>query len=539
MENKAVRIRPKGISVTDFDIRIKCVITTDDDNDGNDIIKYTLTGYTDYEVSDGKGGFQRNIKLVWKNSVYISNDKYTDSDTVIKDFIKVNSLLNGKSEDYWEIIQDPWLNKPPSKRNYGRDPYYLNNGSFIIIEWLDDKNNSINVIGEEGIGKDEPLIPSTLTKCKNKKILIVLNKDVKIIIDNNEFKESNISTAFSYSNNSDVSIIERVIFLWKKIVPNYNLELCNPSNTGYSNIELINPINKNNEKVNSNIPEKKEDIISKTIETPTNNNKIKMVLSGISETYDIKVLNKLPAFKVFVGDIPDEENPNIDQNNSDSFNPTGENEYVENIYQGEEEVPMELIGSEVAISQIDCTDPSNMGPVGAPVDIQPVGSFDELLKLAGKCARALGKNPRVKYENLRQGYISGVHGLCPQGTQAVLYALTGVKGLGMLPGNADFFTFKYGGGKTNFPSEYFNDKIKVDISYWNDKTRWQIGDVIAVGYTGGKLYGHIQVWTGVNWMSDFKQNGLQRSHVDWDTAALWRLNSKGVAAVKKQSGTIA
>ena len=186
---------------------------------------------------------------------------------------------------------------------------------------------------------------------------------------------------------------------------------------------------------------------------------------------------------------------------------------------------------------------------GVKVDIQPVSSFDELLRLAGKLARELGKNGRVKYENLRKGYTKGIHGLCPQGTQAVLYALTGVKALGQISGNADWFSFKNpgtGGGPASFSKTgHYKDKVRITQknnswkgTYIQDPSQWQIGDIIVMGYTGGKKYGHIQIWTGVNWMSDFKQNKIQQNHVDPNTVALWRLSDKGIAALKAQSGNI-
>jgi hypothetical protein len=186
---------------------------------------------------------------------------------------------------------------------------------------------------------------------------------------------------------------------------------------------------------------------------------------------------------------------------------------------------------------------------GVKVDIQPVSSFDELLKLAGKLARELGKNKRVNYENLRRGYTKGIHGLCTQGTQAVLYALTGVKALGKISGNADWFSFKNpgtGGGPASFSKTgHYNDKVKITQkngswkgTYIQDPSQWQIGDIIVMGYLNGKKYGHIQVWTGVKWMSDFKQNKIQQNHVDPNTVALWRLNETGIATVRAQSGNI-
>lgn len=172
------------------------------------------------------------------------------------------------------------------------------------------------------------------------------------------------------------------------------------------------------------------------------------------------------------------------------------------------------------------------------------GSLDELLRIAGKLAPKLGKNARVRYENLKTGYVKGVHGLCPQGTQAVVAALTGVNGLGRISGNADWFSFKEpstGGGRSSFAipiggQVYYNDKIRVGKEYLNTPTQWQVGDIIVNGYLGGKPYGHIQVWTGFKWVSDFTQNRIQINKVDFTSIALWRLNEAGKLAVQSQKG---
>ena len=173
---------------------------------------------------------------------------------------------------------------------------------------------------------------------------------------------------------------------------------------------------------------------------------------------------------------------------------------------------------------------------GTPANVRPFSDLDSLLRLAGECARELGKSPRVNYRNLRSGYIKGVHGLCPQGTLSVLYALTGVKKVGTIRGNAN--TFSMNGSNSFTGTGYFNSKTRVSKDYFNSPNKWQIGDVIAVDYTGGKPYGHIQVWTGFKWMSDFTQNKLQIAHVDWNSVALHRMNDKGIDAVKKQSQSI-
>lgn len=172
-------------------------------------------------------------------------------------------------------------------------------------------------------------------------------------------------------------------------------------------------------------------------------------------------------------------------------------------------------------------------------------NLDELLKIAGAWAPKLGKNPRVNYSNLRSGYIKGVHGLCPQGTQSVVVALTGVPGLGRISGNADWFSFanpSTGGGRSSFAipiggKKYYNDKVKVGKDFINDKSKWQVGDIIVNGYVDGKKYGHIQVWTGFKWVSDFSQNAVQQRKVDFNTIALWRLNENGKQAVQSQKNS--
>jgi len=174
-------------------------------------------------------------------------------------------------------------------------------------------------------------------------------------------------------------------------------------------------------------------------------------------------------------------------------------------------------------------------------------TLDKLLKIAGDLARKLGKNERVKYENLKRGYIDGVHGLCPQGTQAVVAALTGVNALGKIYGHADWFSFKSPGtdtkstGASSFAIDvggttYYHNKVKVDEEWIKDPTKWQVGDVIAQGYTSksAKPYGHIQVWTGWAWVSDFTQRQVQKNNVDFSSVALWRLNENGKEAVESQ-----
>jgi hypothetical protein len=287
-------------------------------------------------------------------------------------------------------------------------------------------------------------------------------------------------------------------------------------------------------------------------------------LSGETDgSIKVKTKVSLPDFTVYLGDPP---GPTA--SDASGLNPSGlveddvENPdpYEETAFSGKEEETgitpkVWQIQDDVSKGQQDSNSAENATPPGAPVEIKPVSSFDALIDLAGKCARELGKGARVNAENMKKGYTKGIHGLCPQGTQAVLYALTGVKAVGQISGNADWFSFgptnpSGSDNKSSFSKTgYYKDKTKITqingswkgtYLHKDSKSQWQVGDVIAMAYSGGKDYGHIQVWTGYSWMSDFKQgNSIQQNHVNPDSVALWRLSDKGIAAIKKQNSNLA
>ena len=285
-------------------------------------------------------------------------------------------------------------------------------------------------------------------------------------------------------------------------------------------------------------------------------------LSGETDgTIKVKVKVSLPDFTVYLGDPPGSTN-----SNASGLNPFGSVEddvenpdpYEETPFAGDEEqkqsgltVTVWKEQDSVSKGQQDSNSNENSTPPGTPVNIKPVSSFEALIDLAGQCARELGKGAKVNAENMKKGYKKELHGLCPQGTQAVIYALTGVKQLGLISGNADWFSFgptspAGSDNKSSFSKTgYYNDKIKItqqNGKNWigtyldsSSKSMWQIGDVIAMAYSAS-AYGHIQVWTGYSWMSDFKQgNFIQQGRVNPNSVALWRMNDKGIAALKKQN----
>ena len=174
----------------------------------------------------------------------------------------------------------------------------------------------------------------------------------------------------------------------------------------------------------------------------------------------------------------------------------------------------------------------------------------ELLKVADAWARRLNKNANLKYENWIGGYNKAVHGNCGAGVKSIVCAMLGFKELGTQSGNANDFSFKSGASGTFALSDggkrYYSSKVKVNVPinngipnwrdcYIGDSSQWRTGDIIAFDYSARK-YGHIQIYTGWAWVSDFTQRGVTAlSSANPDTVALWRLNDAGAAKLAEYS----
>jgi hypothetical protein len=116
------------------------------DNIGSLDIKVTL-----YEDKKTFGSNERvligtnNSNPIWLSTRYKKSGifkEFTD-DQFIDNFILLQSKSDSKSSGY-KIIQDPWEEKVPKYRSYGFDPYYLNNGAWISISWLE--GNTVQVV---------------------------------------------------------------------------------------------------------------------------------------------------------------------------------------------------------------------------------------------------------------------------------------------------------------------------------------------------------------------------------------------------------
>ena len=505
-EIKSVRVRRNDVNSGTLDIKL--TIYSDNHTFGAD--DRVLVGYN-------------NDRPVWKETTYKKTGSYKDytDDQFIEDFVNMNSKIEGK---LYYVIQDPWESKVPIYRDYGSDPYYLNNGAVVYIMWKDGDK----VVGGQKYSDDNgfELTPNDITFKKTIKI-ISSNETQGFTLGKNGDFEYSINSKEYVSTIKDSDIISEIVSKWKTKVDNYNdLWPCMPIYESCSIIPYKGPLQ-------PIVPEVSTTPSTINSESASSKQKINIVL----QTEKIKVKEDVTSLKVFIGiakeTLLEEKTLNNEQDDFIDGEGVDYSEYVESDFQGMYEVEIQL-QEDVSSGQQD-SDSELVAP-GTPANIRPVSDFDSLLKLAGDCARELGKNPRVNYKNLRSGYIKGVHGLCPQGTLSVLYALTGIKQIGQLRGNANSFSMN--GSNSFVGTGYFNNKVKTSkADYFDNPSKWQVGDVIAVDYSGGKPYGHIQVWTGVKWMSDFSQNKLQIAHVDWNSVALHRMNEKGIAAVKKQSAS--
>jgi hypothetical protein len=484
-------------------------------------------------------------------------NRYRDDsdDSIIENYLYIMNK-NGQLPDDYEIIQNPWSDIVPKPRQYGFEPYYLNNGSSINIDWLDGTSHvgGTKWSDDEGNELDDIPDPEESKLFYTKRVSIRPNYESgdppMMFTDINEIvkKDFNLPDKKFGGNVDDISIVESVIFYWISQTTNYDdLALCDPNNEFCNIIEYKSPIN-----LNENDEEPEVEPTEEVIVEPIDNNIFTFnvekegsfipMSTGTNSTTDSKIGELFivePGGFVFQDDF--EQLDELDEEFTEtSFEGLSEQEYIE----------QEKIANDIKDTEQQANlEQTNDGDVGDVVNIKPVGSFDELLRLAGKIARSIGLYDRVKYSNLNRGYVSGVHGLCPQGTQAVMYALLGITPK-RLYGHADWYSFKSPGtdnGNASFAKTgYYKDKVQIHQkngswsgTYIKNSSQWQIGDILVMGYKGGKKYGHIQIWTGVKWMSDFKQNSINGlSSADKNTVALWRLNDKGVSAVKTQSGNI-
>ncbi|NBP15359.1 hypothetical protein EBU95_13315 [bacterium] len=116
---------------------------TNGSNTGSLDLKVTLFGLTASNTQRKAKAIIPGTGQVYWNEIEFSGPKYDSktNDEIIEEFISSNSSREKTrlglpvSKTLYRILQNPWQENPPFLRNYGEDPYYLNNGAAIKIEW--------------------------------------------------------------------------------------------------------------------------------------------------------------------------------------------------------------------------------------------------------------------------------------------------------------------------------------------------------------------------------------------------------------------
>jgi lysozyme family protein len=174
----------------------------------------------------------------------------------------------------------------------------------------------------------------------------------------------------------------------------------------------------------------------------------------------------------------------------------------------------------------------DQSPEAEPANIQDLqGLFEEANKWVGNDAR--GSKVKGSYAT------SKGPGNCLRGSQGILGALTGHQRFNANKGGLGAYATLYSGaGSQNFVSTGLYDApVAASGSYMGDSSQWQVGDVVACS-GGGKGYGHIQVWTGKAWVSDFTQNRIlpRSSSGSYNDFVVHRPNAAGREAIAKRTG---
>lgn len=310
-ELKSIRIR-KSLDDTVGVLDLKISIF----DDGSDFI---LTG-----INNGNTIWHTRYK---KSGVY----KDFTNDDFIKNFITLQSKINNST---YNIIQDPWEEKVPKHRNYGFDPYYLNNGSTISISWT----SGTTVMGGKkysDIDGNEIDVDTTITKYAR-----IMNYESNKIIDiesDGSFKyPKDIKKDKKYSSTvKDIEIVNEIISKWNSMIPGYNLEICNPGNISCNLVKFKNPLDIKEDMVVPNTI--KEGKIKPIVILPNDKLKVRFDFSIKVSLSNKTSINKETDNYIF----SDDNNMEIDP------------EYLENSFIGEEESPFNIPEADLSFNNIE------------------------------------------------------------------------------------------------------------------------------------------------------------------------------------------
>lgn len=318
-EIKSVRVRKTNVKSGTLDIKV----TLYEDRRTFGVDNRVLVGLN-------------NDRPVWTETTYRMSGIYKDftDKQFIDDFIKMNSKIDGGGNEY-VIIQDPWEDKVPIIRNYGFDPYYLNNGAEVYISWTNTESGLVEG-GKKYSKPDGTEItydPTYYNETGNVRLLSI-TKSIRIVhkeeTQNLTINKSDEFEYTIYSNDyrgTDLIILDILISKWKSKIPNYDLELCSPNNESCSVIPYKSPLK----------PLEPELVTSSVASNETPKEPIIVVLP---ESIKVKVDT---TFKIFIG-----KNKELDINQNilkDDELTDLSDEYTEESFAGVEEDDLQLYHS--------------------------------------------------------------------------------------------------------------------------------------------------------------------------------------------------
>lgn len=277
-----------------------------------------------------------NGNIIWTETKYKIKG-ITDPDFFIHNFIVTNNQLgNTNANTSYSVIQDPWEEKVPVIRDYGFDPYYLNNGAEVYISWT-NPDDLITMGGEQYSKKDgseidyDPYIYKETGVVK----LIKVSKSIRIIhkeeTQNLTLNKNNEFEYTIYSNDyrgSDLIVLDILISKWKNKIPNYDLAVCSPNNESCSIIPYKSPLK-------PFVPDIEPTSVTKVATNETPKEKINVVLptTPIKTKIDTTI-------NIYIGK-PKEIKDTVVDNTEDNFEGLSD-EYTEEAFVGNEESPIDL-----------------------------------------------------------------------------------------------------------------------------------------------------------------------------------------------------
>lgn len=225
------------------------------------------------------------------------------------------------------ILQNPWKDSPPTSRNYGFTYYYLNDGSQIHIEWLENSFSKGSKY-DNASGYIEKLVTYfPYTKSHGTEGLPSDLRDQsdaateKFASSRYQGKDGKIGLNIPYSDRLRHGGTSRDSDLIKSVITNLQSQITSFDGTSESKLALCDPDTEYCKLIRyvdfngDPKPTTTDDSASKDLATgggSQSSDKTKLFLVGLPDTIELKAGENLPDFSVHVNKIytPPEENIN-------------------------------------------------------------------------------------------------------------------------------------------------------------------------------------------------------------------------------------